>query len=301
MALSYYNKSFSPDLIAGFLRALRRIPAALLFIIFSFLWFVPLHSLTRPRIRGGRRARFQRFLMSRLLRILGVRVIRNGTRPEGQIFFIANHLGVIDVFTVMAETGARLVAKESLSRIPLFGALMKRIGVIFIQRSSLSDMHRVSEEMSRALGQGDSLAFFPEGTTSRGEGIREFLGALFLPALGAGLPVHYGAIRFRVPSPRWPMASVSACQVGGTGFIRHMVLLAFLPRVDVHITYGESPVTASGRKALVRELESRMTDLFEPMEQLPARELELLFPPVAEESRSLKARPFLPGKTEWRS
>ncbi|MBN2628576.1 MAG: 1-acyl-sn-glycerol-3-phosphate acyltransferase [Spirochaetales bacterium] len=296
MAPSYYNKPFSPDLIAGFLRALWRIPAALFFILFSFMWFIPLNNLTPVPKRGGQRKRFQRFLMSRLVRILGVRIIRRGTCPEGQIFFIANHLGVIDVFTVMAETGARLVAKESLSRIPLFGSLMKRIGVIFIQRSSISDMHRVSEEMSRALAQGDSLAFFPEGTTSRGQGIREFLGALFLPALGAGLPVHYGAIRFHVPSSRWPMASVSACQVGGAGFIKHMALLTFLPRVEVHITYGETPVSASGRKALVRELEDRMTALFEPMEQLPPQELERLFPPVAEESRSLKARPFLPGK-----
>jgi len=293
MSFSYYNKPFSPDLIAGALRSLVRIPAALLWIGLSFLFYIPLHGLTPTGRKGRLRQKFQRLLMGGLLKILGVRLFRKGTRPEGQIFFIANHLGVIDVFSVMAETGARLIAKESLSRIPLFGGLMKRIGVIFIRRHSIEDMHRVAEEMSRALVRGDSLAFFPEGTTSRGAGIRQFLGALFLPALSAGLPVHYGTIRFHVPSPRWPLASVSACQVGGSGFIRHLILLTFLPRVEVHISYGDEPVGGLGRKALVHELERRMLALFEPMEQIPREELDRLFPPAAEESLSLKSRPFL--------
>ena len=293
MTLAYYNKPFSPDLIAGFFRSLIRVTGALLAVLLTFLIFIPINFLLPADLRRKNRAAFQKFLMSLLLRILGVRVIRKGNPPGEKSFFIANHMGVIDVFTVMAETGARLIAKDSLSRIPLFGTFMKLFGVIFIRRDSLEDMHRVAEEMKRAYDEGDPLAFFPEGTTSRGEGIRTFLGALFLPAVLSGAPVYYGTIRFHVPSPRWPLASVCACQVGGTNFIRHLVLLAFLPRTEVHITYGEEPLSGLRRKELVSELESRMIGQFQVMDQLPDNELRKLFPPSARESLKLKARPFL--------
>ena len=211
MIFAYYNKPFSPDLIAGAVRAAVRVVLALAAVFLTFLVFIPLNGLLPPSRRKRNRAAFQKFLMSLLLRILGVRIIRKGAPPRGKFFFVANHLGVIDVFTVMAETGSRLIAKKSLSRIPLFGTFMKLFGVIFIQRDSLEDMHRVAGEMKTACEEGDSLAFFPEGTTSRGEGIRTFLGALFLPAVQTGAPVYYGTIRFHVPSRRWPLASVCAC------------------------------------------------------------------------------------------
>lgn len=291
--MAYYNKPFSLDLIAGFIRALVRIPTTVLFILISFFFYIPIHALVPSRAKGIYRNRFQRFLMGTLLWILGGRIKREGPRPEGQVFFVANHLGVADVFAVMAETGARLVAKDSLSRIPLFGFLMKRVGVIFIRRDSLSDMSRVVGEMTEAYRAGDSVAFFPEGTTSRGQGVRKLLGALFLPAVECGAPVYYGLISFYVPSPRWPLASVSVSQVGGSNFIAHLARLCFLPRFIVFINYSGEPVKASGRKALVAELEKRMVGEFQPMEQLPREELARLSPPVAEESRALKTRPFL--------
>ena len=295
MSLSYYNKPFSPDLIAGAFRAFFRILLVLLAIFLTFFIFIPLNCLLPPSLKGKNRCRFQKFLMGLILAILGVRIIRKGTPPKGRFFFIANHLGVIDVFAVMAETGARLIAKESLSRIPVFSYFMGQFGVIFIKRDSLSDMKRVSEEMKGAYEQGEGVAFFPEGTTSRGRGVRVFLGALFYPAVLTAAPVYYGAIRFHVPSPRWPIASVSACQTEGSRFIHHLILLAFLPRIEVHISYGDEPVEGTGRKALVHELEKRMLAQFEPMEQLPDEELRRLFPPSARESQTLKARPFLRG------
>ena len=85
--------------------------------------------------------------------------------------------------------------------------------------------------------------------------------------------------------------------MGGGNFIRHLILLAFLPRTEVHIAYGEEPLAGLRRKKLIHELESRMVDQFEEMEQLPSEELGRLFPPVARESLRFKARPFLEGKT----
>jgi 1-acyl-sn-glycerol-3-phosphate acyltransferase len=291
--MAYYNKPFSLDLIAGFIRAVIRMTLVMISIFLTFMIFIPLnHVLPRSR-RAGNRERFQRFLMGLILKILGCRIIRSGPKPRGQIFFVSNHLGAIDVFTVMAETGARMVAKESLSRIPVFGYFMEQFGIIFIKRDSLQDMNRVVQEMTKAYKEGDPVAFFPEGTTSRGEGIRVLLGALFLPAVECGAPVYYGTMRFHVPSKRWPIASVSACQVGGAKFIYHVFKLCYLPRVEIHITYGDTPVEPAKRKALVREVEQRMVKQFVPMEQLPKEVLDSISQQVARESLALKSRPFI--------
>ncbi|MDC7224027.1 MAG: lysophospholipid acyltransferase family protein [Spirochaetales bacterium] len=291
--MAYYDKPFSLALLAGILRAVVRIPLSQLVIFLAFLLYLPLQILLPASLRSKGRCYFQKILLKTVSLIMGIKVIRQGPPPKGQVIFIANHLGVIDVFTVMAETGARLIAKESLRRIPIFGFFMSRLGVIFIRRNSLSDMHRVTEEMIQAYDRGDSLAFFPEGTTSRGQGIREFLGALFLPAQERGVPIHYGTIRFRIPGKRWPLASVAACQTEGGHFLRHLILLAFLPRTEVYIHYGEEPVGGLKRKALVKELERRMINQFEPMEQLPPEELARIVKPTARESQSFKSRPFL--------
>ena len=291
--MTYYNKPFSLVLFIGIIRAVIRMTATFSFIFLTFIFYIPLNALLSGAAQVRNRASVQRFITGTILWIIGGRIVRTGPKPQGHVFFVANHLGLADVFTVMSETGARMVAKESLRRIPLIGFYMEKLGIIFIKRDSLSDMNRVVREMTEAYKQGHPVAFFPEGTTSNGQGIRELLGALFLPAIECKAPVHYGTITFHVPSPHWPMASVSVCQLGSENFISHVFKICVLPKFEVHIKYGETPVPPAKRKALVRDVEQRMVSQFSPMLQLPEDEFEQITHAVKKESQAMKSRPFI--------
>lgn len=85
---------------------------------------------------------------------------------------VANHFnGFVDpvVLAVALEGLPRFVAKASLRKVPLLGALMGLVGVVFIERPQ--DNEGTGENVDafadcrRALAGGDVVAIFPEGTT----------------------------------------------------------------------------------------------------------------------------------------
>jgi len=78
----------------------------------------------------------------------------------------------------------------------LVGHLAKAAGTLFISREKKSDAVRVNQEMAAELQAGECLAFFPEGTTSDGQGMRAFYPSLFQPAVDAGSPVIPASIRY---------------------------------------------------------------------------------------------------------
>ena len=90
------------------------------------------------------------------------------------ILLVANHANAfVDPVIIAAALGRtpRFVAKDTLSRIPIAGWLLRRIGVVFVRRRSDNVEGSLDNESSfvechRALVAGDIVAIFPEGTTS---------------------------------------------------------------------------------------------------------------------------------------
>src|SRR5690606_406551 len=93
---------------------------------------------------------------------------------SGPVVLVPNHLSFLDppVVGVYCPRAVRFVARSTLARNRLFGAWMRSVGVLLIDREAPA---RASLGRSiEALAAGQVLAVFPEGTRSRDGRLHEF-------------------------------------------------------------------------------------------------------------------------------
>jgi len=103
--------------------------------------------------------------------------------PEGAALLCANHSSMFDPLLITLSMDPhdfhRHVAKIECRDIPLIGWMMSKSGTIFVKRDS-TDMDSVRACL-KALGSGDKLMIFPEGTRVKdGEHVEPKSGAVFL-------------------------------------------------------------------------------------------------------------------------
>ena len=127
-----------------------------------------------------------------ILRTSGVDVAVSGLERldrSRSYVFAANHQSIYDipiVFTALPFQ-LRIVAKQSLGRIPFMGWHLHLAGHLLVDRSRPGA--GVVKKMARLVGEHHSLIVFPEGTRSADGVIQRFKGGSFALAVEAGLPV----------------------------------------------------------------------------------------------------------------
>ena len=122
----------------------------------------------------------------------GVRVRVEGLErldPSRSYVFAANHQSIYDIPIVFASLPfqLRIIAKESLGRIPFMGWHLRRTGHVLVDRSKAGA--GTVKKMARLVAKGHSLIVFPEGTRSTDGAVAPFKGGSFVIALDAELPI----------------------------------------------------------------------------------------------------------------
>ena len=105
--------------------------------------------------------------------------------------FVANHSSQVDIPVVFAalDTPLRFLAKEELRRVPMVGAFIRAMGMVFIDRGQSESARASIDQLAQALEGGMSLMAFPEGTRSADGSIQQFKTGAFVAAIKAGVPV----------------------------------------------------------------------------------------------------------------
>ena len=152
-------------------------------------------------LHGGStgRRRLKRAWSRQLLALLGIRIdsdLGDRIRIEGGLL-VANHISFIDIFVINALLPSGFVAKSDVAQWPLIGWLARHADTVFIERGSRKAAHSTRQQMLAALGAGQRLAIFPEGTTTSGDRVLPFHAALFQSAIDAAVPVHALALSYR--------------------------------------------------------------------------------------------------------
>ena len=106
-----------------------------------------------------------------------------GERAPGTILFASNHQSWMDILLIGGATGASFVSKETVRHWPIAGWLATMVGTIYISNSDRRAAGAQAERIRRALHDGLSVAFFPEGKLNNGA-LMPFRPALF----GAVIP-----------------------------------------------------------------------------------------------------------------
>ena len=170
--------------------SLRLIGVACLLLIGLFTAALA-YPLCNSRQRLGLKQRWSKAL----LRTLGISMQASGAIPERGLI-VSNHVSFIDIFAINAVMPASFVSKDEVRRWPLIGWLAMKTDTVFMERGSRSAAQKTRENLAGHLRVGTRVALFPEGTTSRGEGVLPFHGALLQSAIDAGIEVIPVAVRY---------------------------------------------------------------------------------------------------------
>jgi 1-acyl-sn-glycerol-3-phosphate acyltransferase len=152
--------------------------------------------------------------------LLGVRPEVHGTIPAGAVLIAVKHQSMYETLEMarLADTPV-IILKRELSKIPLFGWLTRRYGVIPVDRSAGAKALRAMMDQGRQFAaEGRAVIIYPEGTRVRpGEepplrpGFAGLYRALGLPVVpvavdsgrlwGKGLMKRSGIVHFRFGEP----------------------------------------------------------------------------------------------------
>jgi 1-acyl-sn-glycerol-3-phosphate acyltransferase len=164
----------------------------LTFVLSATIWV--LHAFGRLDVHD-RCERIGRFWSRNVLRLSGVRVQLHApdrARWPNRAVIVANHQSWFDVFALAATlpVAYRFVAKEELSRIPVFGTAWQACGHVSIPRKDRSRAIRSLKRASDQVREGKSaVILFPEGTRSPDGRLRAFKKGAFVLAINNEVPV----------------------------------------------------------------------------------------------------------------
>jgi 1-acyl-sn-glycerol-3-phosphate acyltransferase len=117
--------------------------------------------------------------------------------PRGGAVLLFNHSSYADTLVVAASIPGEpaFVAKKELAGQLFAGPLLRRLGVLFLDRFELTNSLADLDNVTAAARQNRLLVFFPEGTFSRRAGLSGFYLGAFQVAAQAKLPVVPGILR----------------------------------------------------------------------------------------------------------
>jgi 1-acyl-sn-glycerol-3-phosphate acyltransferase len=196
--------------------------------------------------------------------LLGMKIEVIGEAPRPPFFLVANHLSYVDIPALRAVVEGIFVAKGEIEGWPLAGKMVRDIGMIYIDRERKRDIPRAGAEIIRRLGEGEGVIVFPEGTSTKGEGVLPFNSSFLAFAANTDLPVTYASITYRM-APGEGRASEMVCWWDDTTLLAHLWRLFSAPGFTAMITFGEHQIQNADRKELARELTDRVREKFIPV------------------------------------
>lgn len=187
-----------------------------------------------------------------------------GTPPKAPFFLVSNHVGYIDIPVIRSAAKGIFVAKHDINGWFCVGRMIRNMGTIYVNRSVKRDIPRAGAEVIDALGRGEGVIVFPEGTSTKGETVLPFNSSFLAFAAKTDIPVSYVSLTYRTPD-KAPPPSETVCWWDDTPFLNHMLRLLSLRRFTAILNFGDETVADPDRKQLAAKLRERVIKSFIPM------------------------------------
>jgi len=213
-------------------------------------------ALVFPHLDREQRMQRVGWWSARMLRVLGIRLVPQGTARGAAVLVVANHVSWLDILAINAVQPVRFVSKADVRRWPLIGYLVACGGTLFIERERKRDALRVVHLIAGALTAGETVAVFPEGTTSDGRGVLPFHANLLQAAIATGTPVQPIVLRY---SDAHAAFSDAGGYVGDTSLVASLWSAASADGLCAHVTLlGAEGTRHLDRRALAEHLRERI-------------------------------------------
>lgn len=217
-----------------------------------------LHGLTIVLVRfraldSAQRHTLIRWWSVKMLRVMGIAMRVEGEAHAGGALLVANHISWLDITALHAVLPhARFVSKADVKAWPLLSHLADAAATLYLERERKRDALRVVHAIAAALRAGETVAVFPEGTTSDGRTLLPFHANLLQAAIATATPVQPVALRFSDSAQR---ISAAVEFVGDTTLLQSLWRVACGEAVIAHVTLLPShPSAHADRRQLAEAL-----------------------------------------------
>ncbi len=117
---------------------------------------------------------------------------RENIPEKGPVFFVSNHQGFADIpaiYYAINTLQAGFIAKDSLSKVPLYGDWVTTVGGLYLERDNPRAAVKTFTKAEEMMKEGYSFVIFPEGTRSKTGVMGEFKKGAFKAPLKMGVPI----------------------------------------------------------------------------------------------------------------
>lgn len=181
-------------------------------------------------------------LWASVLRLFRVQLVVHGQAAQGGTLLLANHVSWIDIAALGRTIDACFIAKAEVGGWPIIGPAARRIGCLFVDRSSRRSAHLIAAQLGERLDAARNVIVFPEGTTGPGDHVLPFRSTLTGAVTCRPLQVQPVAMVYRSVQDR-----ALAAWLGDASLLPHALALARSGGVTLDIWF-EQPFVATDRK-----------------------------------------------------
>lgn len=203
------------------------------------------------------------------LRILGISINVCGKDildSGGHKLQIANHMSYLDIMILATINPTLFITSVELQHTFFLGAVARLGGSLFVERRSKAKLLEEIERIGSTINDGFTVTLFPEGTSSNGERVLPFKGALFLTAQQSSVEIQPICIKYLSIDGKQvtPSNRDLIYYYGDLTFFPHIFKLLFVKSVEVEVTFLD-PIKSNGieRKELVELTYSTISRKFE--------------------------------------
>lgn len=174
---------------------------------------------------------------------------------------VSNHLSYLDIVAYSALVPCVFVAKKEVASWPVFGALARMAGTIFVDRERRMAVGSANLSIRNALDAGLVVVLFAEGTSSDGHKVLPFRSSHLEPVRRSEIPIVPAAIRYELTEGS---ISEDVCYWGDMTLLPHLIHLFSLPRIFASVSFGVTDANANetSRKSLAQRLQGTVSQLY---------------------------------------
>ena len=228
----------------------------------------------------------------RIMMALGLQCEIDGPVPSAGLrglALVANHLSYLDILVMSATRPFVMVSKCEVRSWPLLGWITAQAGTIYVERADVRGGQRqthaeVNAMMAAAFRSGLPVLFYPEGTTTSGDGVLPFRRGLFNSVVKDRVPVKTAALTYEMEASNAGCTiAEDVCFVGDAQFGPHLFKALGLKGLKVRVRFGTDEVQGEDRFALACHARDQVCDLYEDISGARGLERGIACPSMQQE------------------
>ncbi len=196
--------------------------------------------------------------------VMRMKITVQGRPPRAPFFLVTNHLSYMDIVLLASQAECVFISRHDVRSWPVLGHLTTGMQTVYIDRGLRKEILRVHQALDEALGRGEGIVLFAEGTSGAGAEVLPLKPALLELAVARRQPISYASLSYRTPPEEEP-AHLAVCWWAEMTFADHFFNMLKLKRFYATLTFGAETLLESDRKVLAEKLRAMISKQFIPV------------------------------------